>query len=490
MVFLCYLQIKLLSQKRSGIFNICLCNLYNLLYSFNSFIHFVNTFGLLILFSFIIWRILVRILSMSLLMILTACSSTEQVEVKPAPPTCDIEYSTYQATVTGYCQEVMAQLPASVPVIEKQIEIRDVDTIPEVFWYNKKMKYSLVKQEGEAPLVFVIAGTGASYESAKMVNLQKTLFQQGYHVISISSPTYSNFVINATDKKDIPGYLEKDAQTLYEVMQAVLSQVEKEDEIKASSFSLTGYSLGGAHSAFISKLDEEHKKFNFEKVVLINPPVSLYNSVGVLDGYLDLKNNRAASQAMFERIFDQFAESYSEQETSSFKDGAIYSLFKDADLTEDELKMLIGVSFRMSSTDMMFAIDATYNIGGFIYKNHEISKFESITHSMYRANDITFTDYFEKVIVPWAKLQDENANREDLIQELSLKSIEPYLRNSEKIHMVTNADDIILVEGEVEYLSDVFGQRAKVFPRGGHCGNMDRKSFVEYLNTQFPGVSH
>ena len=421
---------------------------------------------------------------------LTACSSTEQVEVKPSAPTCDLTYSTYQATVIGYCQEVAAQLPSSVPITEKEIEIRPIQQIPDIFWYSQKMKYSLVKQSGAAPLVFAIAGTGASYKSEKMLNLQKTLYQQGYHVISISSPTYSNFVINATDNDDITGYLSKDADTLYKVMEAVLSQVEKEDQVQATHFSLTGYSLGGAHSAFIAKLDEERKKFNFEKVVLINPPVSLFNSVGVLDNYLDLKNNRPAVKNMFDRIFHQFADSYSEQDTSSFSDGAIYSLFKDANLTDDELKLLIGTSFRLSSSDMMFAIDATYNLGALTYMNHDIDTFESISHSMYRANDATFTDYFEKAIVPWAQSEDPNATRESLIQELSLRSIESYLRQAEKIHMVTNADDIILIAGEVEYLEDVFGQRAKIFPRGGHCGNMDRKSFVEYLNTQFPGVSH
>lgn len=253
-----------------------------------------------------------RIFSVLLLIMLTACSSTEQVDVKPLSPTCDLAYSTYQATVIGYCQEVAAQLPHFVPTIEKEIEIRPIAEIPEVFWYNQKMKYSLVKQPEAAPLVFVIAGTGASYKSEKMLNLQKTLYQQGYHVISISSPTYSNFVINATDKNDITGYLAKDADTLYGVMESVLSQVKKEDGVTATSFSLTGYSLGGAHSAFVSKLDEERKAFNFEKVVLINPPVSLFNSVGVLDGYLDLKNNRPAVKAMFDRIFHQFADSYSE----------------------------------------------------------------------------------------------------------------------------------------------------------------------------------
>lgn len=421
--------------------------------------------------------------------VLTACSSSEQAQNIQNNQTCQLEYTKYQATVTGYCQEEAATLPKQVPTITKSIELKPLNEIPEVFWFNKKMKYSLVPQPEKAPLVFVIAGTGAKYDSAKMIDLQKVLYQQGYHVISISSPTFANYIVNATTADDIPGDLEKDAKTLYGVMQKVIAQVKAEEEIEISNYSLTGYSLGGAHSAFLSKLDEQEKQFNFEQVVLINPPVSLYNSVGILDSYLDLKNDRENSINMFNRVLDKFADSYGQQESSEFTQDGIYSLFSDANLSEEELKLLIGTSFRMSSTDMMFAIDATYNIGGFIYKNHEISKFESITHSLHRADDITFTDYFERAMVPWEQKVNPDLTREQLIKKFSLISIEQYLRTSDKIQLVTNADDIILAEGEVDYLRDVFSTRAKIFPRGGHCGNMNRKSFVAYLRNQFQGAT-
>ena len=185
------------------------------------------------------------------------------------------------------------------------------------------MKYSLVKQEGDAPLIFVIAGTGASFESAKMVSLQKSFFQQGYHVISISSPTFANFIVNSTNTKYMPGDLTHDAKDLYKVMQLVWAQVQAEDEVQASSFSLTGYSLGGAHSAFLALLDEQEQVFNFEKVLLINPPVSLYNSVSILDQYFDLRNNRPAAVAMFDEIFARFSTVYSAQRSSKFDQSSI-----------------------------------------------------------------------------------------------------------------------------------------------------------------------
>lgn len=429
-----------------------------------------------------------RLIIVFIVLFLIACSSSNQPLLEVKANVCDIDYTPYQATVTGYCQEAAAILPKRIPTVEKEIELRLIASIPEVFWYSNKMKYSLIKQAEKAPLVFVIAGTGASYNSSKMISLQKTLFQQGYHVISLSSPTYSNFIINLDSTTDFPGVLSKDAQNLYGVMQKVYQQVVVENNIEATSFSLTGYSLGGAHAAYISKLDESEKIFNFKKVVLINPPVSLYNSVTILDSYLDLKDGgRDAASAMLDDIFSAFAQSYAEQQSSAFSDGSIYALFKDAELSEEELELLIGASFRMSSSDMLFALDVSYNLGGLIYKNHKITKFESITNAMHRSNIVTFGQYFEKVVVPWQQENHPNLTREELIAKLGLKNIESYLRHSEKISLVTNADDIILAEGEVEYLQDVFGSRAQIFTRGGHCGNMDRVSFVEYMNSQFQG---
>ena len=48
-----------------------------------------------------------------------------------------------------------------------------------------------------------------------------------------------------------------------------------------------------------------------------------------------------------------------------------------------------------------------------------------------------------------------------------------------------NADDIILAPGEIEFFRQVFGNRAKIYPRGGHCGNMAYRDNVTYLVDYF-----
>jgi len=67
------------------------------------------------------------------MLFLTACSTKNLPEFRVKANTCDIAYTRYQATVTGYCQEAAATLPKSIPTIEKEIELRAIASIPEVF---------------------------------------------------------------------------------------------------------------------------------------------------------------------------------------------------------------------------------------------------------------------------------------------------------------------------------------------------------------------
>jgi hypothetical protein len=55
---------------------------------------------------------------------------------------------------------------------------------------------------------------------------------------------------------------------------------------------------------------------------------------------------------------------------------------------------------------------------------------------------------------------------------VTLREIDDYIRTSPKFGLVGNEDDIILLPGEIDYLRDLFGSRAHIYPYGGHCGNM------------------
>ena len=48
--------------------------------------------------------------------------------------------------------------------------------------------------------------------------------------------------------------------------------------------------------------------------------------------------------------------------------------------------------------------------------------------------------------------------------------------------MLTDQVDIILTSAEVDYLRQLFGTRATIFPNGGHCGNIDHRDAAAMTN--------
>jgi hypothetical protein len=41
------------------------------------------------------------------------------------------------------------------------------------------------------------------------------------------------------------------------------------------------------------------------------------------------------------------------------------------------------------------------------------------------------------------------------------------------------------MSGEIDFFRDVFGSRAKIYPTGGHCGNMAHRDNVAHMLSVF-----
>ena len=213
----------------------------------------------------------------------------------------------YAATVVGTPAEFRADLPKTINEKNLKLTVFKDRIKPSLFWHDDGLRYSLASQKNKAPLIFIIAGTGASYNSGKMKSLQGAFYKAGFHVVSLSSTTYANFIISASENS-IPGHFIDDAKDLYRVMQLIIAK--HKNDIDVSDYHITGYSLGAAQSAFVSKLDETEQAFNFKKVLMINPPVSLLNSVNLLD---DLAfNNIPGGPDNFKQYLDNLVTNFSE----------------------------------------------------------------------------------------------------------------------------------------------------------------------------------
>ena len=386
----------------------------------------------------------------------------------------------YSATIIGSATMMTPGVSEKIPLKVYEIQIKDKKEIPDVFWYASKFKFSFSKQKDKkAPLIFVLAGTGSDYNATRVKFMQRIFHDAGYHTIAISSQMSQQFMISASTNA-IPGMLIRDNEDIYKAMKLAYNKIK--DQVDVKDFYIMGYSLGGANAAVLSYIDEKEKAFNFKRVFMVNPPVELYDSAVKLDKYLD--DYTGGKSAGIEKLLNTTLARVKGGLTSEYANiGAdtIYEIVKGDILSEAEKKAYIGLAFRLTSTDLNFISD-------FITKSHvytknpeKVNKFTNMKEYLKAVNFATFEDYVNKIGFPYYKKFNKDFTIEDLKREASLKVIEDYLRTSTKIAAVTNADELILNEKDIDYLKDVFKDRLIIYPKGGHCGNMFYKENVDVM---------
>jgi hypothetical protein len=389
----------------------------------------------------------------------------------------------FAATVVGTPPEYRADLP-EIALREREVMVFPDREIPDLFWYTERLRFGFLAQREKAPLAFVIAGTGASHDAAKARLLARMFDKIGFHVITLPSSTFENFIVTASTTS-VPGLITDDASDLYRAMQLAYDQVK--DQIEVTSFHMTGYSLGAAQAAFVAKLDETERAFDFERVLMINPPVSLYNSALILDRMLDDSTPQGVGAA-FNRMLEVFAEVFvREEDTVRLSGDFIYTVYQRRRPSDESLQAAIGISFRLASANMAFTSDIMTKAGYIAPKAPPLTPTTSLTEFAAVAVRSSFSDYINDLFYPYFKARQPGVTLDDLIETTSLHSIEQYLRANENIGLMHNADDIILAPGELEYLEQIFGDRAEIYPTGGHCGNMDYRENVAYMMNFFRG---
>jgi pimeloyl-ACP methyl ester carboxylesterase len=385
----------------------------------------------------------------------------------------------YEATVMELPKNLEVKLPEEVPSREFTVQVFPKRETPEVFWYEDGLVCTLAYQDHKAPLIFVIAGTGSSHNTPRMQKLQKALYLGGFHVISLTSPTHMDFVVNASS--GLPGDSLDDARDLYRVMALAYEKVR--GKIDVSDFALLGYSLGAFNAAFVAKLDEEKKIFDFRKVLLINPPVSLYDSVSNLDQLLveNVPGGREKFELWFRNVLAEYSSVTKEMGQTELSGDFLYNVYKRLPPSEENLAALIGLAFRMNSANMIFTADVMNGGGYIVPRNVRLTATTSLTRYAMVSYGTRFVDYFNEYFFPYRRTRDPNLTRQALLERLSLRYIEPYLKSSGKIGLIHNEDDIILMPGDIDYLQGVFGNRARIFPTGGHLGNMLHPDVVSFM---------
>lgn len=395
----------------------------------------------------------------------------------------------FEATIATTPPELRPELPADGDIRQSDYSVRlrpDREfELLDNFWPVTKLHYRLAQQNGRAPLIFIIAGTGAHYASGTTEYLKKLFYGAGFHVVQLSSPTSYDFMA-AASRFATPGYSPDDADDLYRVMQAVRAQHPKLD---VSEFLLTGYSLGALHAAFVSQLDETRRAFDFKRVLLLNPPVNLYTSITNLDKLVQTKVQGIDNSTNFyDLVLSKLTRYFNDKGYLDIDEAMLYDFQQSTErLSDEQMAMLIGTSFRFSSADIVFTSDLLNRRGLITPRDYRITESTSLTPFFQMALRCDFDCYIAEQLMPMWRARYDGGSLNQLVDKSSLYALEDYLRGSDKVSVMHNADDLILGQGDIGFLRRTFGDRLTLYPRGGHCGNLNYRVNADAMLEFFRG---
>lgn len=384
----------------------------------------------------------------------------------------------YLATVVGTSTLMTKGIKEKIPLEIGEMKLINTRETPKNMDYQKQYKFSMALQNKKAPLIFILSGTGSSSTSLKTRYFERIFYTAGYHVVGVSSIMNSNSVVSLSYGK-MPGNLMEDSLDIYRAIKHIKKYVEKKVEIE--DYNLVGYSLGGTHSAVLGFIDENEKEFNFNKIYMINPAVNLFDSAKLLDKMFD-DIVREDITILFDKVNELTDKLASKKFINITNQPEL--MLRELEIDDEDLKIGIGLVFRLAAVDIHFLTDASN--ARKVYVKNEVEKFEDMDKYLKAINFSNFEEYISKIAYPYYKERYGNKLDMNKLTEFSdLNIIQKYLENAKNIHVVTNRDELILTNKNLKYLEKTFKGRIKVYPYGGHCGNMYYQENVDHMLNTF-----
>jgi predicted alpha/beta-fold hydrolase len=432
-----------------------------------------------------------------LALLLSATGFATHAQTITAPPvngpaTGLADSAALRATVFGTRPEDMAQLPEKVPLSEITVSLPWRLPVPDVLWFNSKLRVWFSAQKAPAPLAIIISGTGSDGNTTKLQVLRAALYGAGYHVLTMPSPTFPGFIVS-TSSTGVAGDLMQDGHDLYGAMQEIVTHLPR--KVHITDIDVLGYSLGGANAAIVKSIDATEGKLKIHRVVMINPPVSLFSSVGRLDKLFTayVGSGDEGVEQLYRRLYAQLANLYRASERveidENFMLGAAAATLK----TDAEFSAAISLTFRTDLMNMFFCGDLYAKTGVVVDPAHPPKVSDSLEETQRILRGKPFAEYFTRVFAPYYLQHRAGSTSASLIADNRLDIIGDALRNNTDYYAQTNKDDLILDQRELTWLQDTLGSRIVVYDHGGHLGTVgDRHQVADMLDMlagRWPRVS-
>jgi ABC-type transporter lipoprotein component MlaA/pimeloyl-ACP methyl ester carboxylesterase len=324
---------------------------------------------------------------------------------------------------------------------------------------GRRMKFNCWLQPDAAPVVYIVPGLSSHRLSQMTLAFAEHLYQNGYSVVGTTGIFHPEFMENASTTA-LPAYPPVDCRDLLVEMTEIDKLLERKNPGRLGKRAFVGFSMGAFQALHMAANESKHDAglMKFDRYLAINPPVSLHHGVVRIDGF----NN--APMAWPEDKRDFLAGNALHKAAKMMKmppsDGP-----PPFDRIESEF--LIGLTFKLTLRDAIFSSQWRNNMGVLktpLSKWRRDPCYEEILNYSYR-------DYFIKFVLPY--YQTKGISLADFRREGNLINYGGKLRANPNVRVLTNRNDFLLKAEDLSWLqSTLGGKRLKVFPNGGHLGNL------------------
>jgi hypothetical protein len=311
-------------------------------------------------------------------------------------------------------------------------------------------------------MIFLIPGMGGISFNGPTLYLAEIAFQQGFSVITLPSTTHWTFAL-AASASGRTGYLPEDSKDMYQLMNVIRAALVKKYHIKPKLWGLLGYSYGSLDGAFVLQQDLHSRLYNFDFLLMINPPLNRAVAIGKLDQYFAYGDQWTPG---YRRSLLGFAQGRSSEIDKGQRRINTYRLLEEAfPLEEPVLAWLMAYEIRRGLLNTAFVGDLLEDRG---------------THSADEAFKGSIGKYLQERVYR-AKTADSASSEMEQASELSavltdnVKELAP-----KKIILFHSTNDYFsFPESEAMLKQAVF--ETHLYDFGGHMGLISDESLIRDL---------
>lgn len=374
------------------------------------------------------------------------------------------------ATVTnGLLQPFMNQAQS-----RKVPGFRERDRVP-LLGARNFLGYSLYQQPAEAPLVVIVPGLCASEHSSQTRYIGELLYRQGYHVIGLPSPFYWRFVLSS-GHFGMPGVFTQDIADLEEALNRVIQDAVDQHGLHFDEKLLLGFSMGALQVAHLGAYQAQQSRSEWQRIVMVNPPIDIIHGIKALDeleqvarDWDENKKNAVSTQVIGELMLYVLSHQVDDPEY-------FLNLDQKLSLPRPYLRYAMSLFFRHQLT---FTVHTTQQIEDQgLFRNSNVYDWQR----RQEARQYNYEAYVHTFLLPfWQGISSSPVELLELQQQSGLAAVEAFLRQAPEVFLFHNSDDFLLRPGDVEWLEQVFKERAFIYPHGGHLGNLWHQPYQKNL---------